>query len=60
LNLIDEGYNKNVATTKAGVITFEILGRESAVNGEVNTYQFRLTSSVPFRPNDVIKFTFPP
>lgn len=59
-NYIDEGYNRNVATTEAGVIELEEIQRESTVNGEVNTYTFSLTTSVPWVNGDVLKFTFPP
>ena len=60
MNEIDEGFNKNVATTIAGSITFKMIERGSVVNGEVNDYKFELTTSVPMQPNDVIKFSFPP
>ena len=58
-NVIDQGFNKNVATTVAGDITLKVLSRGSVVNGEVNTYKLSLTTTVPLKPNDVIKFTFP-
>jgi hypothetical protein len=36
-----------VATTVAGDITFEPIGRESDVNGAINTYTFKLTTTIP-------------
>lgn len=57
---IDIGYNKNVATTKAGEITMLPIGRESTVNGEINTYTFEMTTSIPMVAGDVLKFSFPP
>jgi hypothetical protein len=57
---IDEGYNRNVATTIAGTIKLEEVERDSTINGEVNTYKFSLTTSVPWENGDVLKFSFPP
>lgn len=59
VSVIDIGFNKNVATSTAGDITFEPIGRESDVNGAVNTYTFELTTTIPMLPTDVLKFTVP-
>lgn len=48
-----------MATTKAGIITIADVVRESKVNGELNTYTFSLTTTVPILDGDVLKFTFP-
>jgi len=59
VSVIDIGFNKNVATSTAGDITFEPIGRESDVNGDINTYTFELTTAIPMLPTDVLKFTVP-
>lgn len=59
VSLIDIGYNKNIATSTAGTITLEPIGRDSTTNGDVNTYSFSLTTTVPMENNDVLKFSFP-
>jgi hypothetical protein len=48
-----------VATTEAGKITLADVERESTVNGELNTYTFTLTTTVPILDGDVLKFSFP-
>jgi hypothetical protein len=59
VSLIDNGYNKNIATSIAGTITLKPIVRESTTNGDVNTYTFELTTTVPMENNDVLKFSFP-
>lgn len=53
---IDEGYNRNVANTIAGVIELAEIKRDSTENGKINTYTFSLTTSVPWENGDVLKF----
>lgn len=57
---IDIGYNKNVATTIAGDITWAPIGRDSTVNGDINVFIFEMTTSIPMQVGDVLKFSFPP
>ena len=60
VSLIDVGYNKNVATTIAGDITWAPIGRDSTVNGATNVFTFEMTTSIPMQAGDVLKFSFPP
>lgn len=57
--MIDVGFNKNVATSQPGSITMEMPGRANTTNGAVNTYEFSITTSVPWVNGDVLKFSFP-
>lgn len=59
VSIIDVGFNKNVATTKAGDITFTVTERGSTKNGDVVTYTILLKSSIPILVGDVLKFTVP-
>ena len=58
-SLIDIGFNKNVATSKAGEIKMQAVKRDNEINGAINTYEFSITSSVPWENGDVLKFSFP-
>jgi hypothetical protein len=48
-----------VATSKGGDLTLKPIVRDNSTNGDINTYQFSLTTSVPWVNGDVLKFSFP-